>query len=51
MFRERFNCYRLLLHAKALSFSHPYLNRQIQIVAPLDESLTRIFHSFGWSLD
>jgi tRNA pseudouridine65 synthase len=51
MFRERFDCHRLLLHAKALSFSHPYLNRFIEIVAPLDESLAKIFKQFGWGLD
>lgn len=49
MFRERFDCYRLLLHAKTLSFPHPYSNHSIHIAAPLDEILTRIFERFGWN--
>ena len=36
MFREHFDCQRLLLHAAYLSFNHPKTGELIEINAPLD---------------
>lgn len=38
MFRELFDCQRLLLHAAYLSFKHPQTGRLIEIHAPLDDA-------------
>jgi len=46
MFRSRFNCHRLLLHAKSLSFIHPESNRPVKIEAGVDESFSRILALF-----
>lgn len=37
MFREHFDCHRLLLHAAYLSFKHPQSGELIEINAPLDD--------------
>jgi len=37
MFRENFDCHRLLLHAAYLSFNHPKSGKLIEINAPLDD--------------
>lgn len=50
MFREQLDCHRLLLHARSLSFPHPYLNQPIFITAPLDGDFERIMHRFTWKL-
>lgn len=50
MFREHFNCHRLLLHARCLSFPHPYLNKPVSITAPLDSDFENIMCRFKWKL-
>jgi tRNA pseudouridine65 synthase len=37
MFRDHFDCYRLLLHAAYLSFNHPQTGQLVEIHAPLDD--------------
>ncbi|MES9955470.1 MAG: pseudouridine synthase [Sedimenticola sp.] len=48
MFRERFNCHRLLLQAAGLRFVHPYTEKKISLRAGEDPELERIFKAFGW---
>jgi len=48
LFREQFNCRRLLLHARKLKFIHPVYGKEIVITAPLDDSMKQLFLEFGW---
>lgn len=48
LFRERFDCHRLLLHAWSLEFKHPENGRQVRIEAPLDEAFSRVIGAFEW---
>lgn len=48
LFRQHFGCYRMLLHAFALEFFHPFSAQAIRIEAPLDEAYTSIIERFGW---
>ncbi|MGD8938473.1 MAG: tRNA pseudouridine(65) synthase TruC [Gammaproteobacteria bacterium] len=50
MFREQFACHRLLLHAQSLAFPHPYLNRPVNISAPLDNDFEHICRRFSWNV-
>ncbi|MBT32610.1 MAG: tRNA pseudouridine(65) synthase TruC [Thalassobius sp.] len=48
IFREHFNCHRLLLHAQSLTFNHPVSNQKMTIEAQLDDTYTRILNEvFG----
>jgi tRNA pseudouridine65 synthase len=42
MFRERFNCQRLLLHAHKLDFEHPHGGAKVALLAPLGEELQQL---------
>lgn len=42
LFRERFNCHRLLLAATRLRFQHPLRNEVVSIHAPLDRQFNRV---------
>ena len=48
MFREKFACHRLLLHAWSLEFHHPADNKLIRINAPLDAEFNAIIKVFEW---
>ena len=48
LFREQFDCHRLLLHAKSLAFTHPHTGEKVQIAAPLDTEFESIITRFGW---
>ena len=48
LFREKFGCHRLLLHARQLSFVHPVTQAYICIDAKMDETMQGLFKSFGW---
>ena len=48
LFREKFGCHRLLLHAKQLSFVHPVTQVSLCIDAKIDETMHRLCKSFGW---
>ncbi len=48
LFREKFGCHRLLLHAKQLSFVHPVTQISLCIDAKMDETMQWLFKSFGW---
>lgn len=49
MFRERYGCERLLLHACALQFDHPQTGLPMALEAPLDSAFSAIVNAFGWS--
>ncbi len=50
LFREKFDCHRLLLHAEKLSFAHPVTGERLCITAPLDERFASLIAEFGWSI-
>jgi tRNA pseudouridine65 synthase len=41
-FRERFQCSRLLLHAREITFIHPLSGQPISISAPLDDAFDAV---------
>jgi tRNA pseudouridine65 synthase len=47
-FRTRFNCRRLLLHAREIEFIHPYLGQQLHIEAPLDHAFNALLSALSW---
>jgi len=48
LFREKFGCHRLLLHAKSIAFVHPVTHVFICIDAKMDETMYGLFKNFGW---
>lgn len=47
-FSERFACRRLLLHAREISFLHPYSGLRISVQAPLDRAFGAILKTLDW---
>lgn len=48
LFREKFDCHRLLLHAQKIVFEHPVSKKKLIISAPLDQVFEKLFKVFGW---
>ncbi|MDQ6961129.1 MAG: tRNA pseudouridine(65) synthase TruC, partial [Mariprofundaceae bacterium] len=48
LFRDVFDCHRLLLAATSLSFKHPLSGQEVVISAALDGSFQAIMERFGW---
>ncbi|CAM3599302.1 tRNA pseudouridine synthase C [Vibrio aerogenes CECT 7868] len=48
LFREHYDCHRLLLHASSLQFVHPLTGEDLCIHAPLDDVWLRLMQTFGW---
>ena len=48
MFRNHFNCPKLLLHARRLAFEHPITHELISIQAQLPEAFQTQLITFGW---
>jgi tRNA pseudouridine65 synthase len=48
MFREKFDCHRLLLHAWSLEFRHPANHKRVRIQAPLDAEFRHVIDAFKW---
>ncbi|MDW6003361.1 tRNA pseudouridine(65) synthase TruC [Vibrio mangrovi] len=48
LFREHYDCHRLLLHASRLSFVHPLTGAPVTIHASLDDVWQRLISTFGW---
>lgn len=46
LFREKFDCHRLLLHANKIEFTHPITKKRVVIEADLDETFTKIAKLF-----
>ncbi|WP_318437478.1 tRNA pseudouridine(65) synthase TruC [Photobacterium leiognathi] len=51
MFREHYDCHRLMLHASRLQFAHPITGEPIDIRADIDETWQRVMSAFHWSSD
>lgn len=50
LFREKFDCHRLLLHADSLRFVHPYTDKSLLIEAEPDETFLRVLELFSMHL-
>jgi tRNA pseudouridine65 synthase len=48
IFRDRYGCERLLLHAWSLQFSHPSTQKEMYFEAPLDPVFSSIIRAFDW---
>ncbi len=46
LFREKFDCHRLLLHSNRVSFNHPVTKEEIVIEAGVDEMFEKMFKVF-----
>ena len=46
LFREKFDCHRLLLHASKIEFTHPITKQRLAIEAELDETFRKIANIF-----
>src|SRR6056297_1327687 len=49
LFRARFGCHRLLLHAVSLEFEYPATNRPLNIQAALPDDVLKVGDALGWS--
>ena len=49
LFRERFGCRRLLLHAWRLTLPHPLDGTPLELIAPPDAELAQLFDALGGS--
>lgn len=49
LFREQFNCHRMLLHASRLLITHPQTGAPLDLTAPFDDNFLRLFAEFGWA--
>ncbi len=50
MFVSEFNYTNLFLHAHIISFTHPFLSKKVEIIAPLPTYWTQLFKIFKWNL-
>ena len=50
LFREKFGCHRLLLHAQKVVFEHPVNKKKLEIIAPLDQIFEELIKVFGWKV-
>ena len=50
-FREQFNAHRLLLHANALTFTHPVTERELTLRAGLDSVFSNLIEQLGLPCD
>lgn len=48
LFREKFECHRLLLHSDRVKFLHPISKEYLVIQAALDATWHKLFIRFGW---
>ena len=49
LYREEYDCHRLMLHASELRFVHPYTKKELVLKASFDESWEKLFAEFEWS--
>ncbi|MGR5153474.1 tRNA pseudouridine(65) synthase TruC [Photobacterium swingsii] len=50
MFRENYDCHRLMLHASRLQFAHPITGEALDIRANVDEPWLRVMAAFDWPI-
>jgi tRNA pseudouridine65 synthase len=48
LFREKFECHRLLLHSHRVSFIHPITKQLVKMEASVDDTFYGLFKIFGW---
>lgn len=48
-FREEFGINRLLLHARDLTFVHPYSKAEVRLESPWPEDFCQLFDRFDWT--
>jgi len=48
LFREKFDCHRLLLHADSMTFKHPVSGEKLVIEAGMDEVFQKMFEIFNY---
>jgi tRNA pseudouridine65 synthase len=51
LFRDQFDCERLLLHASSLIFEHPFTGARLRIEAPPDQDWETLMGRVGWGRD
>ncbi|HEU4669782.1 MAG TPA: pseudouridine synthase [Dyella sp.] len=51
LFKQHFGCFRMLLHARRISLTHPLGGQPLSIEAPLDEAFRALLARFGWTTD
>jgi len=51
LFREKFECHRLLLHARKITFVHPIAKKKLVIKAPIDDMFQKLFKIFEWNFE
>jgi len=49
LLRQLFNCHHLLLHAAAITFTHPHTSERLTIRTPLPADMVAICDRLGWS--
>jgi tRNA pseudouridine65 synthase len=49
LYREEYDCHRLMLHASELRFVHPYTKQDLVLKASFDESWQKLFAEFEWN--
>jgi len=47
-FRRQFDCRRLLLHAREITFDHPYTGARLSLEAPLDDAFSALLQVLQW---
>ena len=50
MVREHYNCYRLMLHAISLEFTHPYTDKRLKVSADVDDTFNVFLNLFSYSI-
>jgi tRNA pseudouridine65 synthase len=50
MFKREFNCDKLFLHARSITFVHPYTNEVLTVTAKFPTDWFVIFKRFNWSV-
>ena len=51
LFRKKFDCHRLLLHAHSVTLLHPVTEERLCIEASLDKTFQQLFQTFEWSTE
>ncbi|GAL07652.1 tRNA pseudouridine(65) synthase TruC [Photobacterium aphoticum] len=49
MFRDNFDCHRLMLHASRLQLAHPVTGETLDIRASVDDTWQRVMAAFDWA--
>ncbi|WP_165312701.1 tRNA pseudouridine(65) synthase TruC [Vibrio ziniensis] len=48
LYRDEYDCHRLMLHGSELRFVHPYTQKELVLKAAFDEVWQKLFTEFGW---